>query len=429
MSWQHSQAFAKGNRTAATRPLLAMTAAALLASQKGTAEAALQQLQEALRSQLASIPNDIDWLAFQAGLAKYANAPRPAPRPPYPMVASAGRVSLLDAGGPSSPKDLLGGGNFYDFSSASTASIQTSMCGAERKESIKSDPLQQGLTVVLVPSMVNRGYILDLGEGYSLVEFLRNAGHRVMLVDWGDPASHPDAPLSLNDIIQHRLEPLLQAAAQSAQGPVAVVGYCMGGLLAVAAAVRLGKNVVSKLAVAAMPWDFSHTTSHAHLQTTAQWLRPLLQAAPTLAPDPMAQYFWSLDPWGPIRRIMAYGREVNPARLEHLTRLEDWLADGLALDSPIAEEMLLGWYAANTAFKGEWAVGGTPILPQNLQMPLHITLTQTDILVPLAASLPFVGQTKGATVHMAQTGHVSLVAGRRAQAQFYEPLALWLQQQ
>jgi poly(3-hydroxyalkanoate) synthetase len=383
MSWQHSQAFAQGNRTAAARPLPAMTAAALLASQKSTAEAALQQLQEGLRSQLASIPNDIDWLAFQAGVAKYSSAPQPAARPGYPVLATAGRVSLRDAGG-------------------------------------------EGPPVVLVPSMVNRGYILDLGEGYSLVEYLREQGHRVLLVDWGDPTSSADAPLTLNDIVQHRLEPLVQAAAQQAKQAVAVVGYCMGGLLAVAAAVRLGQAVVAKLAVAAMPWDFTHTASHAHMQATTQWLRPLLQAAPTLAPAPMAQYFWSLDPWGPLRRIMAYGKETDPTRLEHLTRLEDWLADGLALDSPVAQEMLLGWYAENTAFKGQWVVGGTPILPQNLTMPLHITLTQTDILVPLNASLPFVGQTKGATVQMAQTGHVSLVAGRRAKSQFYEPLGWWL---
>lgn len=391
MSWQRSQAFAQGTRSAGTRPLPAMTAAALLASQKGTAEAALQQLQETLRSQLAQVPDDINWLAFQAGVTKYSHAPRPAARPVYPALATAGRVSLLDAGGPAH---------------------------------------QNSPTVVLVPSMVNRGYILDLGEGYSLVEFLRRAGHRVLLIDWGDPANNTDSPLTLNDTIQHRLEPLVQAAAQQANGPVALVGYCMGGLLAVAAAVRLGREVVGKLAVAAMPWDFTQTASHAHMQATTQWLRPLLQAQPTLAPEPMAQYFWSLDPWGPIRRIMAYGQETDPVRLEHLTRLEDWLADGLALDSPIAEEMLLGWYAENTVFKGQWAVGdvggGTPILPQTLTMPLHITLTQTDVLVPLAASLPFVGQTKGATVHMAQTGHVSLVAGRRATAQFYEPLAGWL---
>ncbi len=377
------------------RPLPAMTAAALLASNKallaGSAQAAIAQLQETLRTQLNQVPDDIDWLAFQAGAAKYAAMPLRHQRPTYPVLAygraQAARVSLLDAGG-------------------------------------------TGPTVVLVPSMVNRGYVLDLGPGTSLTEHLRTAGHRVLLVDWGDPAAQPSAPLSLNAVVTEGLEPLLQAAAGLAQGPVAVVGYCMGGLLAVAAAARLGRAVVGKLAVAAMPWDFTHTASHTHMAQTAQWLRPLLQAAPTLAPEPMAQYFWSLDPWGPIRRIMAYGLETDPTRLEHLTRLEDWLADGLALDSPIAEEMLLGWYAENTAFKGQWVVGGTPILPQSLAMPLHITLTQTDILVPLNASLPFIGQiggqTHGATVHMAQTGHVSLVAGRRAKAQFYEPLVGWL---
>lgn len=368
----------------------AMMAAALLASQKGTAEAALEQLQTAMRSQLAQVPSDINWPAFQAGVARYAATPTPNHPRHYTEVARVGRVTLQKAG-----------------------------------EAAANQPC-----VVLVPSMINRGYVLDLCPGFSLVEFLKAQGFGVMVIDWGDPATHTDAGLTPSTIVAERLEPLLQAAATQNGAPVAVVGYCMGGLLATAAAVRLGKSVVGKLAVAAMPWDFAQTTSHSHMQAHMQgaesWLRPLLTNSRVLEPSAIASYFWSLDPWGPIRRIMAYGTETDPIRLAHLTALEDWLADGLALDAPVAEEMLLNWYAANAPLKGNWQVAGTPILPQNLEMPLHITLTQTDILVPLASSLPFVGQTKGAVVHMAQSGHVSLVAGRRAKAQFYEPLAGWL---
>jgi poly(3-hydroxyalkanoate) synthetase len=127
-------------------------------------------------------------------------------------------------------------------------------------------------------------------------------------------------------------------------------------MAATAAAVRLGKEVVGKLAVAAMPWDFTQTTSHAHMQGAESWLRPVLAAQNVLEPSHIAAYFWSLDPWGPIRRIMAYGTEADPARLAHLTALEDWLADGLALDGPIAEEMLLNWYGSNTPLKGQWQV-------------------------------------------------------------------------
>jgi poly(3-hydroxyalkanoate) synthetase len=363
-----------------------MLGAALVASHKNQATAALEHMQQALKTQLAQVPNDINWPAFQVGLAKYAAAQTPHTRAAYPILATQGRVTLRDGGG-------------------------------------------TGPCVVLVPSLINRGYILDLLPEFSLLESLKGQGHRVLVIDWGDPSqlgTAGDAPLSLETLIVGRLEPLLQHAAQASGGPVALVGYCMGGLLALAASVRLGAGVIGKLAVAAMPWDFTQTTSHAHMQGVQSWLEPLLQTQPLLLPHLIAQYFWGLDPWGPLRRIAAYGTETDPARLAHLTALEDWLADGLALDGPIAAEILLNWYANNTPLKGQWQVGGTPIVPHNLSMPLHVTLTQTDKLVPLASSLPFIGQTKGATVHMAQSGHVSLVAGRRAPAQFYEPLGGWL---
>lgn len=384
MSWQPSQPFAAGQRVSAgQRPLPQMMAAALMASQKGSAEAALQQLQEAMRNQLSAIPSDIDWQAFQRGVQRYAASTAPHHPRAYTTLAQLGRVSLLHAGG-------------------------------------------EGPSVVLVPSMINRGYVLDLAPGFSLVEYLKAKGFAVMLIDWGAPTQDQLA-LTPEALIADHLEPLIRSAATHAGAPIRLVGYCMGGLLATAAAVRLGKEVVGKLAVAAMPWDFTQTTSHAHMQGAESWLRPVLAAQNVLEPSHIAAYFWSLDPWGPIRRIMAYGTEADPARLAHLTALEDWLADGLALDGPIAEEMLLNWYGSNTPLKGQWQVCGTPITPQSLAMPLHITLTQTDVLVPLACSLPFVGQTRGATVHMAQSGHVSLVAGRRAKSQFYEPLTAWLQ--
>lgn len=386
MSWQPSQPFAQGQRVSAgQRPLPQMMAAAMLASQKGSAEAALNHLQEAMRNQLAAIPSDIDWQAFQRGVQRYAATPTPHHPRSYTTLATQGRVSLLAANG--------------------------------------VDPNKP--TTVLVPSMINRGYILDLCPGFSLVEYLHTQGFNVLLIDWGDPAQNPPS-LTPEALIADHLEPLIKAAAEAVAAPVTLVGYCMGGLLATAAAVRLGKGVVGKLAVAAMPWDFSQTTSHSHMQGAENWLRPILAAQNVLEPTHIAAYFWSLDPWGPIRRVMAYSAETDPARIAHLTALEDWLADGLALDAPIAEDMLLNWYGSNTPLKGQWQVRGTPITPQSLEMPLHITLTQTDILVPLASSLPFVGQTKGATVHMAQSGHVSLVAGRRAKSQFYEPLVGWL---
>jgi polyhydroxyalkanoate synthase len=363
-----------------TRPLAAMAAAVLAASQKPLAEQALKQL----LSSIETIPADINWLQFKAGLMRHSSQPPRAPRPVYPQLGQVGRVTLHSAGGSGPP-------------------------------------------VVIIPSMVNRGYVLDLlpnNPNHSLIAALRQAGHQVLFISWNDPAL-ADAPLTLSQLVTERLEPLLHLAHQQV-GPMAVFGYCMGGLLALAGAVRVGPQVVSQLAVAAMPWDFANTASAAHVQHGLPMLQPWLASQTLLPAHVMAHYFWLLDPWGPIRRLMAYGQETDPARLQFLTALEDWLTDGLALDAPIAKEMLVDWYAHNAPLNGQWRIGGTAITPQNLNVPLWVGITQNDNLVPLNAALPFIGQAKGASVVMVPTGHIGLVCGRQAAPLFYQPLSQWL---
>src|SRR5260221_4401887 len=43
--------------------------------------------------------------------------------------------------------------------------------------------------LLLVPSLVNRGFILDLGPGRSLVRWLADEGIRPLLIDWGRPGA------------------------------------------------------------------------------------------------------------------------------------------------------------------------------------------------------------------------------------------------
>lgn len=357
------------------QPLGAMMGAVLMATQKPVAAEALKQV----HALLEQVPDDVDFLKFQAGVARYVNQPPRTPRAAYPVLAQVGRVSLRDAGGAGKP-------------------------------------------LLMVPSMVNRGYVLDLAPGHSMVEAMRNAGHRVLLVDWGVP--DPAHPLTLEQVIADHLEPLVGEAAERF-GPVPVFGYCMGGILALAAAVRLGPARVERLAVAAMPWDFSITPTGGTMPLARPVVEPYLSTQALVPPEAMQQYFWLLDPWSPVRRLMAYGTAAE-ALLPYLTALEDWLADGLALDGPIVKEMLVDWYGDNRTLKGQWHVRGARIAPQDLTIPVWAAVTQKDVLVPAMCSLPFTAQAKGITIAMADTGHVGLVCGRRAPEQLYGPLAAWL---
>lgn len=380
MSWQSGQSGSGG----AVPGFLAALAAGAPALQgmeavRPFAEQAFRQAMEGLKA----VPADIDWTAFAAGVERFRAQGGGMPRSAHPEIARAGRVGLMDAGG-------------------------------------------TGPVVVLVPSMVNRAYVLDLCPGHSLVEHLRAEGFRVLLVDWGAPGGAADAALTVERVVAERLVPLLRVAAEANGGAVGVFGYCMGGLLALAAAVLAGPGVVGRLALGAMPWDFGQTASARHMAMGRAMLEPWVGAQQAIPPEVMQQYFWMLDPWSAVRRLMVYGKETDPAKLAYLSALERWLWDGLPLDGPVAREILFDWYADNAPLRGEWRVAGEAVGPAKLAVPLWVAIPQRDVLVPPASSLPLLGQARGASVVTADTGHVGLVCGRRAKAQFYAPLAAWL---
>ncbi|WP_408639562.1 alpha/beta fold hydrolase, partial [Neoroseomonas rubea] len=108
----------------------------------------------------------------------------------------------------------------------------------------------EGPAVMFVPSLVNRAHVLDLTPEASLMRWLPGQGFRTLLLDWGWPGE-AERHFTLTDYVAGRLERALMAAP----GPVVLAGYCMGGLLALAAALRRPDRVRA-LALLATPWDF-----------------------------------------------------------------------------------------------------------------------------------------------------------------------------
>src|SRR5690348_9109641 len=106
----------------------------------------------------------------------------------------------------------------------------------------------EGAPVVLVPSLINPPRILDLDEQVSLAGAVKAMGRRALLLDWG-PARER-AGLSVAGHIEKLLLPMLR---QLGERP-ALVGYCLGGTMSIAAA-QLGD--VERVATIAAPWRFA----------------------------------------------------------------------------------------------------------------------------------------------------------------------------
>jgi polyhydroxyalkanoate synthase len=281
--------------------------------------------------------------------------------------------------------------------------------------------------VLLIPSLVNRAYILDLAPGRSLARFLAAEGFRVFLVDWDAPGP-AERDFGLSDYIAGRLERALRAAVRAHGSKLALVGYCMGGLLALALAHRR-PEAVTKLALLATPWDFHADKAQQSrlLLSLRPWLDPLLAAAGELPLDMLQTFFASLDPDLALRKFRAFGH-LDPASPEaqSFVALEDWVNDGVALTRKVAEETLFGWYGENRPMLGEWEIAGRRVLPQELCCPALVVVPGQDRIVPPAQARPLAKQLPQAQMMEVAAGHIGMMVGGKAEERLYRPLSCWL---
>ncbi len=108
--------------------------------------------------------------------------------------------------------------------------------------------------VLFVPSLVNRGWVLDLVPGEGMLSWLSARGLHSYRIEWGAPGPE-ERDFDVTDYVARRLEPALDAVRHIEGRPPILAGYCMGGLLAMATAVRR-PDAVAGLALLATPWDF-----------------------------------------------------------------------------------------------------------------------------------------------------------------------------
>jgi polyhydroxyalkanoate synthase len=284
-----------------------------------------------------------------------------------------------------------------------------------------------GRPVLFVPSLINRAYILDLRPGASLLAYLAAHGVRPLLLDWGDPGE-AERDFGLDAYVGGRLGDALAAAAGIAGGPLPLVGYCMGGLLALGAAL-LRPHQVAGLGLLATPWDF-HADRSGHAGFVGLG-RAMLAAMPDGAPpvpvDIVQALFAFLQPnlvQAKFRRFAA----MDPAAPETtaFVALEDWLNDGVGLAAPTARDCLQGWYGDNLPGRGLWQVAGRPMRPGELACPAFVALPTRDRIVPPASAAALAMALPGATVIEPRAGHIGMMVGSRAEESLWRPFAQWL---
>lgn len=282
-----------------------------------------------------------------------------------------------------------------------------------------------GRPLLVVPSLVNRAYVLDLDENASLLRFLAGEGFRPILLDWGEPAGSELAA----DLAAHVLGPLSQALdrVRAAAGPPVLIGYCMGGLLALALA-QHRQVELRGLVLLATPWDFRAGDAPDPLTDTLALHAIGTAASLGYLPAETLQVLFAIrDPRAAVSRLAGFP-DLDPAspQARRAVVIEDWVHDGVPLPGPAAIECFLDWYLENRTAAGRWTVGGERIRPGTIRLPSLVVAPQHDRVVPNVTAEPLADALPEATLLRPGAGHVGMVVGSRAPAALWHPLARWL---
>ena len=283
--------------------------------------------------------------------------------------------------------------------------------------------------VLIVTSLVNQPYILDLVPGQSMVEFLLRQGFDVYMIEWGRPRQEHKG-LTLEDHVQGRLpECVAKVLEHSGERELSVIGYCVGGLLSVLYAALYPKAPLKNLVCMAAPVDADG------LVALKAWMgerfdeESLLAQYGNVPADWVQNALRALRPLGKLAGAMNLLNNVDkPEVVTSNLRMGKWETDNIPFPGGTFRQMVKDFLRGNRLVRGNWVIGGDKINAKNIRVPFLHLLAQDDHITPYASSHPLLDMigSRDKQEIVLKGGHVGLVAGRGAETRMWPALDTWL---
>jgi polyhydroxyalkanoate synthase len=271
-------------------------------------------------------------------------------------------------------------------------------------------------------------------EDRSLLRWLSDQGIRPILLDWGSPeTSHDisqlnDDSFSLSDYMAVAARALIATLKLTDTKSVALMGYCMGGTIAMGLA-SLHETQISRLGLLATPWDF-HADNPAQAQSIASslsLLEPILQHNHVLPVDHLQSFFTLLDPMLGAHKFSRLNNMPQDApQTDLFIAVEDWLNDGVSLAANLTRDCFQNWYGLNQPAMKHWKVNDQIVDPANFKNPALLIMPAQDKIVPPKGAAALAKQLPNATILQPPFGHIGMIIANGAKTKVWKDLVEFL---
>jgi polyhydroxyalkanoate synthase len=281
----------------------------------------------------------------------------------------------------------------------------------------------RALPVLLVPPLAAPALCFDLRRGCSVAEHLLRRGHDTYLVDYG-PVRFSDRSLGLEHWIDDVIPSAVRAVSHEAGGkPVQLVGWCLGGILALLAHCADRKLPVASAALVASPFDFTRVPLVAPLRpvaavTQGQLVTQLYRVLGG-APAPLVKRGYQLagidkyvmKPWTVLTHL--HDREL----LAQIEAVDVFMDNMHAYPGRTFGQLYHRFFRSNDLADGRLALSERTLELADVRIPVLAIAGRGDGIAPVAAChhvADLLPNAPSVRLETAPGGHLGVLTGRAA---------------
>jgi polyhydroxyalkanoate synthase len=292
----------------------------------------------------------------------------------------------------------------------------------------RSNAVRHSPPLLLMIGLVSRSYIFDLHEGASFARQLRDAGFDVYVLDWGVPDA-ADAGVTIETYTTRYLPRAARAVLKaSGESDLTLVGYCMGGDLALVAAAGAGLPL-RNLVTMATPIDF---------EALPPYVEPLREADPSdyvdwtgcVPPSLIESLFRVRKPTaGIVEYVNLWENLWNDAYVGPHQAIARWTRDHVPMPGAAFRQVVESWLRDNAFLTNRLTLAGRKIDLRSIRVPVLGVITLRDEIVPPAAARP-IGDVVGSEdfeLMEIDSGHIGLTVSRKAARVTIPQIVDWLE--
>ncbi|MBJ7518334.1 MAG: alpha/beta hydrolase [Solirubrobacteraceae bacterium] len=278
------------------------------------------------------------------------------------------------------------------------------------------------LPTLLVPPLAAPAECFDLRRGCSLAAHLLAEGHATYLVEYGSIA-FGDRNLGLEHWVDEVLPSAVQNVADDTGQPVQVVGWCLGGIMALLAVAARRDLPIQSIALVGSPFDFRRVPLAKAFLPLAQVQDGAVGTAiyKTLggAPAPLVRRVFQLTSWDKwVTKPAAVAANLHDRdMLAQMGAVDHFMGNMVGYPGRSIAQMYHLFFRNNDLADGHILLGDREIDLGNVEIPVLAVAGAGDVLAPVAAVHAVADLLTGAPevrLRTAPGGHLGVLTGRSA---------------